>query len=62
MKKNILQILATILILCALLSGCKAKVECDFCNEIKRCNTTTFLGEEVYICDDCQADFDELLE
>lgn len=39
--------------------GCGKKVECDFCGEVKKCKTETFLGEEINVCGDCQKELEE---
>ena len=38
--------------------GCAKKHECDWCGEEKMCKEKNFLGEPIYICDDCGEDFD----
>ena len=42
------------------LMGCKKKTECDVCGEVKRCDKYEFLGEEIYMCDDCHKELEAL--
>lgn len=60
MKKNI-TILALLIVLLSLLAGCGQKVECDFCNEVKKCETRYMLGEGINICKDCVSELEGLV-
>lgn len=56
--KKMLSIILLLVILLTILCGCGRGVQsakCDFCADEKPCMTKTFLGDEVKICDDCQA-------
>ena len=58
--KKIVAIIGSVALAAALLAGCAPKVECEFCGEVARCKTTKVWGEEVYICQDCAEEWDEL--
>lgn len=61
MKKKIVAMVLILAVLPSTLVGCKEKVKCDFCGEIARCETTEVWGEELYICDDCLDELNELM-
>ena len=62
MKKFIIAIaIITLLTTLTTLSGCDMDASgteitrCDFCADEKPCQSKTFMGDEVKICDECQA-------
>ena len=50
MKKILVAVL--VLAMTLTLAAC-GKVECDLCGEMKTCKTTSVLGEEINVCNDC---------
>ena len=42
-------------------AGCKKKTECDICGEKASCSKEEIAGEEIYICDDCKEDMNDLV-
>ena len=56
MKKRIIAAIFLAITALSLFTGCGKKVECDFCGEVKKCKTETIFGEEISICEDCNAD------
>ena len=53
MKKKMIVVFALIAALLSTLAGCGQKVECDFCGEEKKCETSSLFGDEINVCEDC---------
>lgn len=62
MKRIISVVLATLTIAMSAfaLTSCGEKHECDFCNEEKKCEVKSVWGEEIYVCDDCMDELNDM--
>ncbi len=54
MKRIFFLALTAVMLFTAAFSGCSAKRECDFCGEKTKCSKVEYLGEECYVCEDCE--------
>lgn len=54
MKKKILMLMCSLLLVVTVSACGVEKQVCDFCDEEKICDTYDFLGDEILVCDDCK--------